>query len=179
MKQTGIGCARNGALLVFALAGTGVAHGQDAAAVATAGLAPAETWPTVSDRQLDGMRGGFDLGHGLLASFGIDRLVYVNGNLASSISVNVPDIARITPAQASALAAAVGTVNVVQNGPGNSFDPATLDHAMAATVIQNSLDAQHIRSLTTINAAVNTLDEFRSINFSNSLQSALVRSLGH
>ena len=46
-------------------------------------------------------------------------------------------------------------------------------------MIQNSLDAQNIQSLTTISTAVNTLDEFRSINFSSSLQAALVRSLGH
>ena len=188
MKQTCIGRAWKGVLPVFALAGMGVVHGQGAVPAAQAGttpaqtgiaIAPSEVWQAVSNRRLDAMRGGFDLGQGLQASFGIERLVYVNGNLATRISVNIPDIARMTPAQAGALATAVGTVNVIRNGPGNSFDPAVLNHATAATVIQNSLDAQHIQSLTTISTSVNNLDAFRSINFSNSLQSALVRSLGH
>lgn len=181
MAPTRIGYSRSWPLLILVLAGMGAVHGQEApgAAPASVPIAPTEAWQAVSDRRLDAMRGGFDLGNGLQASFGIERQVYVDGSLASSLSVNIPDIARMTPGQASALAAAVGAVNVVQNGPGNTFDPAMLDHAVAATVIQNSLDAQNIQSLTTISTAVNTLDEFRSINFSSSLQAALVRSLGH
>jgi hypothetical protein len=137
-------------------------------------------WPAaVSEHRLDAVRGGFDFGHGLLASFGIERAVYINGNLVTSSSVQVPDIGRMTPDQATALAAATGTVNVIQNGAGNSVDTSAFNQVTAATVIQNSLDNQDIRSLTTINAAVNSQVAFRSLNLQQSLQAGLIGSLGH
>lgn len=148
--------------------------------MAIGGMHGAGVWPVaVNDRRLDATRGGFDLGNGLLASFGIERAVYVNGNLVSSTSVNIPDIGRITPDQASALAAATGTVNIIQNGANNTVDPATFNHATAATVIQNSLDNQDIRSLTTINTAVNSQNMLRSLGLQESLQAGLIGSLGH
>jgi hypothetical protein len=142
-------------------------------------MAPAY-WPAaVSEHRLDAVRGGFDFGGGLLASFGIERAVYINGNLVASNSVQVPDIGRMTPDQAAALAAATGTVNVIQNGAGNSVDTSAFNQVTAATVIQNSLDHQDIRSLTTINAAVNSQLAFRSLNLQQSLQAGLIGSLGH
>ncbi len=165
-------CLRALASLPFAAS---VAHAQDSP-MATQ---PAH-WPTaVSDRQLDDTRGGFDFGNGLLVSFGIDRVVYINGSLVSSTSAYVPDVGRTTPDQAGALAAATGTVSIVQNGAGNSVDPATFDRATAATVIQNSLDNQDIRSLTTINVAVNSQAAFRNLGLQEALQTGLIGSLGH
>lgn len=133
----------------------------------------------VSNRRLDGMRGGFDAGPSLQASFGIQRAVYINGNLVTSTSVNIPNIGQINAAQASALAAVTNTVNVIQNGTGNSFDPAPLTHATGATVIQNTLNNQNIQTLTTVSAAVNSLDAFKNMNLQNTLQSALTGSIGH
>lgn len=140
---------------------------------------PLSAWPVVSNSQLDAVRGGFDIGRGLLASFGLQRLVYINGNLVSSTSVDIPNIGQMTSDQASALAAAIGTVNVIQNGAGNRFDPSTLNHTIAATVIQNSLNNQELQSLTTINATVDSLNIFRNLNLQGSLQAGLVGSLGH
>jgi hypothetical protein len=37
-------------------------------------------WITASDRTLDKMRGGFDLGAGLMVSFGISRAVYITAS---------------------------------------------------------------------------------------------------
>jgi hypothetical protein len=85
----------------------------------------------------------------------------------------------MTPDQASALAATTGTVNVIQNGANNAVDPATFDRATAATVIQNSLDNQDIRSLTTINTTVNSQNILRSLGLQESLQAGLIGSLGH
>lgn len=150
----------------------GVAHAQEPP------MAPAH-WPAaVSEHRLDAVRGGFDFGRGLLASFGIERAVYINGNLVASSSVRIPDVAHVTPAQADALAAAVGTVNVIQIGPGNSFDPAALRQTGGATVIQNTLDNQNIQSLTTLDASVNNLNLFHSLNLQDSLQTGLVHSRG-
>ncbi|WP_233172115.1 hypothetical protein [Dyella sp. ASV21] len=138
------------------------------------------SWAPVSEQALDETRGGFDLGNGLIASFGIDRAVYVNGNLVTSISVNVPDIAHMTAVQASALASALNTVSVTQIGPNNTFDPSSLGSKVAAaTVIQNTLNNQNIQSTTTLNTSVNTLNAFRQMNFQDALQAAQLQSLGH
>jgi hypothetical protein len=149
------------------------------AAIARSGVVTADGWGVaVSNSRLDAMRGGFDTGSGLQISFGIDRAVYVNGNLVTSTSVNIPDVGQMTAAQASALAAVTNTVNVIQNGPGNTFSPSSLTQATAATVIQNSLNNQNIQALTTLNASVNTLDAFKTMNLQSTLQSALISSLG-
>lgn len=137
-------------------------------------------WPTAAgDHRLDAIRGGFDIGSGLLASFGIERAVYINGNLVSRTSVHIPDVGRMTPDLATALAAATGTVSVVQNGAGNSADMSAINQVTAATVIQNSLDNQDIRSLTMINVGLNGQADFRSLNLQQSLQAGLIGSLGH
>lgn len=146
---------------------------------AAAGVVHTAAWKPVSDEQLDATRGGFNFGNGLLASFGIERVVYINGNLVAQTSVSIPNIANMTVAQASALAAATGNVSVVQNGAGNTLAPTTLNGATAAMVIQNSLNNQDIKSLTTINASVNNLGQFSSSRLAQSLQSALIGSLGH
>ncbi|WP_343851171.1 hypothetical protein [Rhodanobacter soli] len=151
-----------------------------AASLAHAQEPPMAHWPAaVSGHCLDAVRGGFDFGNGLLASFGIERAVYINGNLVTSNSVQVPDIGRMTPDQATALAAATGTVNVIRNGAGNSVDTSAFNQMTAATVIQNSLDNQDIRSLTMINVGVNSQIAFRSLNLQQSLQAGLIGSLGH
>ena len=136
-------------------------------------------WQAVSDQRLEQMRGGFDLGSGIVASLGIDRAVYVNGNLVTSTSVNIPDISRIDSAQATALAAVMNSVNLVQIGPGNSVDPSTLSQARGATIIQNTLNNQQIQALTTLNVSTNSLNLFRAMGLQDSLQSALIGSQGH
>lgn len=129
-------------------------------------------WTPVSDARLDATRGGFDWGGGLVASLGIDRVVYVNGTLVTSLHLQVPDIARVNAAQASALSSAMNSAAVVQNGPGNSADPAALGRSMATTVLQNTLDNQRIAAQTTLNVSVNTLSAFRGLNLQQSLQAA-------
>jgi hypothetical protein len=143
------------------------------------GVITADLGVAVSNSRLDGMRGGFETDSGLQISFGIQRAIYVNGNLVTSNSVNIPDVGQMTAAQATALAAVANAVNVVQLGPGNSFDPTALTHATAATVVQNSLNNQNIQTLTTLSTAVNTLDAFKNMNLQNTLQSALTGSIGH
>ncbi|MGC1550970.1 MAG: hypothetical protein WA777_20795 [Rhodanobacter sp.] len=174
-------------------------------------------WAPVSNAKLDGVRGGFDLGNGLMASLGIQQVTYINGNLVISNNITIPNVANITSQQATALATVLNTVNVVQNGPGNTFDTSSSGQNMAAvtgqssaattaqsnaasteqstaaaqivaasmgqniaaaTVIQNTLNNQAIRSLTTLNISVNTLDALRSMNLQSTLQSAQFLSPG-
>jgi hypothetical protein len=133
----------------------------------------------VSTEKLDAVRGGFDLGDGLQVSFGIERAVYINGALVTYASVNIPDVAHITTQQAMSLASVLSTVNVVQNGPGNTFNPTSMGQTAAATVIQNTLNNQAIQNLTTLNVAVNTLDALRSQGLQQALQAVQVQALGH
>ncbi|MBM7131702.1 hypothetical protein [Dyella mobilis] len=154
-------------------AGAAAAHAQSIPAQKVAGLG----FPVANER-LDAVRGGFDLGEGLEASLGIERAVYVDGNLVTYASVNIPDLAHVTTQQAMALASALSTVNV-QVGPGNTFDPSSMGSTTAATVIQNTLNNQTIRNLTTLNVAVNTLGTFRDQGLQQALQAAQVQALGH
>jgi hypothetical protein len=148
-----------------------MAHAQTAQRVAGLGF-------PVPNTRLDTVRGGFDLGDGIEASLGIERAVYVDGNLVTYASVSIPDIAHITTQQAMALASALSTVNV-QNGPGNTFDPSSMGNATATTVIQNTLNNQTIRNLTTLNVGVNTLNAFREEGMQQALQAAQIQALGH
>lgn len=151
------------------------------AAFAADGVRPdsIRDWQAVSDQRLEQMRGGFDLGGGIVASLGIDRAVYVNGSLVTNTSINIPDISHINSAQATALAAVMNSVNLVQIGPGNSVDPSTLSQARGATIIQNTLNNQQIQALTTLNVSTNSLNLFRAMGLQDSLQSALIGSQGH
>ena len=72
----------------FALAAAGHAY---AAGMDSMDTNPVHAWHAVSEDKLDDMRGGFDVPAlaGLHISFGIDRAVYVNGDLVASASVTV------------------------------------------------------------------------------------------
>lgn len=151
-----------------------------AAATASARIDAVSAWTPVSEQALDDTRGGFDIGNGLMASFGIDRAVYVNGSLVTSTSFNVPDIAHMTASQAAAMSAALNSVSVTQVGPNNTFDPSSLgSKVQAATVVQNTLNNQNIQTITTLNTSVNTLNVFHQMNFQDALQAAQLQSLGH
>ncbi|ALD92226.1 flagellin [Cupriavidus gilardii CR3] len=223
----------------------------DAIAAARSGMAG---WTPVASARLEELRGGFETA-GLQVSFGIERAVYINGNLVVSTSLVIPDVSRITSEQAGRLAAALqsaanagsvaanalgqagqgtstpgsgsasssasagqpgtatstpgtatvaapspapssgaptmpapaviatatgsvttnGLLNLIQNGPGNSFNAGALA-GTPATVIQNSLNNQSIQSLLTIDAGVNTLQAFRAGVAGAALNSALQRA---
>ena len=128
------------------------------------------TTVAASDGTLDEVRGGFDIPTNLEASLTLERSAYVNGELVVSRSVRIPDIVHMTEEQAAALAVATGTL-VIQNGPNNTFNVSDL--GAASTVIQNTLNDQHLVTLTTLSVEVNTLGSFRELNFQNGMQDAL------
>lgn len=151
---------------------TGNAEPAAAASSSLFDVAPA------SDSVLAAARGGYDLGNGLLVSFGISRLVYVNGGLAASININIPDLSHMNPEQANALASLLNGITLIRNGPGNFADPAAFNGAVGAIVIQNTLDNQRIQALTTFDAHVKDLGMFNALNLGNTLQSVLINSRG-
>lgn len=127
------------------------------------------SWVAVDPALLDEMRGGFSTADGTLLSFGIERAVYVNGELMATTRVQIPDIARMTAEQANDLARFNDGV-VVQVGDANTFEPVG---GLNGLVIQNSLDGQDIRALTTVNVGVDTLAAFQDLNDAATLHTAL------
>ncbi|WP_062351056.1 hypothetical protein [Pseudoxanthomonas mexicana] len=131
-------------------------------------------WQPVDPARLAQMRGGFQMPSGMMLSFGIERVVFLNGELTARIAVQIPDVARITPEQAQALAD-FNRGLVVQVGDGNRFDPPS---AAGGLVIQNTLDDQDIRTLTRIDVGVDTLGAYQNLNASGTLTDALIRAPG-
>ncbi|WP_124615203.1 hypothetical protein [Burkholderia sp. Bp9143] len=196
MRSANVRLAGIAAMACGALASTGAVAMQDGPPAATGecaaqanGDAPALTsddaqderdWPAggalaLSDARLDAMRGGFDMPDGLKVSFGVSRVAFVNGNLVASTSFNIPDVSRITAQQAQALAAANAGA-LLQVGPGNAAQPGALP-ALTGAVIQNTLNNQHLQTLTTINTTVNTLSSFKNLNVMSTIGNALTGAL--
>jgi hypothetical protein len=132
-------------------------------------------WEAVSDRTLDGLRGGFDVGGGLLVSFGITRAVYINGDLVAQTTLNFGRLSELTPAQAAQLNQQMTALNLVQTGPGNSVAPGVLSTG-GGTIIQNTLNNQHIVNQTVIDARSNAMGMIKNLNIQNTLNDALTRS---
>lgn len=130
-------------------------------------------WVAMPPERLDDLRGGFVMPSGLLMSFGIERAVYIDGQLVATTNFSVPDIARITADEATALAGMQDTM-LVQVGEGNTFAP----NGIGGIVIQNTLDNLDIRALTTISVASSTLGLFQDMNANAALQNALIHAPG-
>ncbi len=131
-------------------------------------------WTPIDPARLDTMRGGFQLPSGAMLSFGIERMVFINGELAASTSVRVADLSRLTAEEARAL----GEFNrgiVIQRGDGNRFEPVRLP---GGVVIQNTLDNQNITTITRLQVDSHVLGGFQGLNAGGALQDALMGSAG-
>ena len=104
-------------------------------------------WKPVAQARLEESRGGFDAA-GLQVGFGIDRAVFVNGALAVSTSITIPDISSITAAQATQLAQALGQVTVAVTAA-NSAASAAVAAAQAAAAAAQGAAGQAAQSATT------------------------------
>jgi hypothetical protein len=136
-------------------------------------------WLAASNHTLDQLRGGFDFGAGLVVSFGISRTVYINDQLVTSTTFQLSDITKLTPTQASALSQQLSTQGqVVQNGPGNTVDPAAITVPLA-TYIQNTLSNQAIRTQTVIQASTNGLSTLRNLNLQATINDAVANAIGN
>ncbi|WP_367065748.1 hypothetical protein [Oryzisolibacter sp. LB2S] len=80
-----------------------------------------QTWLTVPDSTLAQMRGGFALDTGLLVTLGISRTLYINGALITESTLNLGQLSQLTTAQAAQIGQQLLSLNLVQNGPGNTF----------------------------------------------------------
>lgn len=146
----------------------------DAASPDSAADALGSEWVPVDPALLAEMRGGMQLPSGLSLSFGIDRLVYVNGDLVASTHLHIADIAQMTREDVAALVA-LNQGTVIQIGSGNVITPG---QAANGLVIQNTLDNQDIRALTSLQVGVDTLGMLQEINSYDALHNALIASPG-
>ena len=127
----------------------------------------------VSEKVLDRMRGGFQSDpNGPMMSFGIQRSVYINGQLVSSTVLTIPNLLQLTNNPSNAF-------TLVQNGGGNAMTthPSLLPPLM--TVIQNSLDHQTIQNQTVINATVAALSLNRALALGNAVTQANLNAIHH
>ena len=147
---------------------------REPADIVTPASALGAEWVAIGTERLERMRGGFVLPSGLAISFGIERVVYVNGELVATARLSIPDITKMTPVQAQGLAE-MRQGMLVQVGDGNAFVPSG---AINGVVIQNSLDNQDIRTLTTLDVGVGTLGMFKALNSQAALQDALQSAVG-
>jgi len=136
-----------------------------------------EVWMAVSDNKLDDLRGGFDLGSGLLVNFGITRAVYVNGDLVTQTTLDFGNLTSLSPAQAAQLNAQLRTLNLVQTGPGNMVDPAVAV-GPGGTIVQNTLNDQRIANQTIINASSNAMSTIKGLNSMATITEGVSRGLG-
>lgn len=138
---------------------------------------------------LDAMRGGFDAPSGLKMSFGIERAVFINGELLATQTINLSnptDLAGATGAglggvsvsasagiQSAAVVTNVGGTLVIQNGARNV---ANLPEVRAALplVVQNSLDNQSISTVTKVTATVPAASILQGILQSRRLNDAVI-----
>lgn len=132
----------------------------------------------IEDTTLEELRGGYAVPGGLELSFGIERVVYINGELASTTTLNIADLSQYIGGAVAAAGLPVGaSLAVIQNGPNNTFDASALASGAFATVIQNTLNDQKIQTITTINAQANSLQMLQASRFGESLRNAVNASL--
>ena len=135
-------------------------------------------WTPAPAAVLESLRGGFTGADGLKVSLGIERVVSVNGSLVSRTELRIADVGRLDPDQARQAGAALAHVTLIQNGSANGAAPAFAPETLGATIIQNSLNNQHIESRTLINASVNSASLLGTIHFGGSLSDAIARATG-
>lgn len=134
------------------------------------------TQAALPDARLDEVRGGFDIGDGLLASLSLKRTVLVNGEAVVQNSVTIPDLAHVTADQATALSNAL-RATVVTNGIGGvSTD---MGASSGALVIQNSLNNQAISATTSIDASVNAARMLQNLRLAEAVQDATIQFRGN
>lgn len=135
-------------------------------------------WVAVPASALNSARGGFTTPSGLALSLGVERLVSINGQVVSRTSFHVPDVARLSVEQAQQTSATLSAIKLIQNGSDNMVHAALTHQGLGGTVIQNTLDGQHIQSQTVINASANSIGLLNSLNFQGSLGEAIARAAG-
>lgn len=142
--------------------------------------APLKSSLALDNTALDEIRGGFEVpDSNLKFSFGIERAVFINGELVARTVLNVKDLQMAAGAGVASQMSSAGSaeaLSVIQSGTGNNYAP-QVGSNVAGTVIQNTLNNQKIQNVTTINAAVNSAQLLRSMSVQSAVQNGIINSL--
>jgi hypothetical protein len=100
----------------------------------------------VAPAVLSTMRGGVDTGHDYSFAIGITRTTSINGIEQFSSAMYVNELGNVTGTGTPTHTLQLGEPLIVQTGPGNFVDAATLSNMNLSnsTIIQNTLDNQTI-----------------------------------
>ena len=127
----------------------------------------------ISDQQLNAYRGGFFNG-GLMLSLGIERVLYINGQLTTTMALNPTLPANIdSSAGARASTPLSSHSSVLSQGSNGQVQVMTNLNFSAPLSVQNHLPHQTIGIVTVINAATNTASLLKTLNFSSTLRDAI------
>lgn len=134
-------------------------------------------WKVADDREIADTRGGIVSGNGLEFALGIEKLIYIDGILEATNTLNivkdVNGVPQLAPGQLLP-----NMMTLVQKGPGNTFDldPANLPSGFF-TVIQNSENNRTIANIDKITATISVLPLLRAINQEAVLNQGLIKTL--
>lgn len=110
----------------------------------------------LSTEELDSARGGLMLPSGLEVMFGLERSVFVNGQLEAFTTLN----AAFSSGELTALDLQRSASNTIQIGENNILSPVTMESMQGGfgSIIQNSADQQLIQNITAIDIIVRNID---------------------
>ena len=127
------------------------------AAASVQAASPFTPSAAVAPGVLDGCRGGFTTGSGLVVSLGVERIVTVDGQVAARSELQLGDLGR-----PDAGAHVAGQLAQLTNG----------------TLVQNSLNDRTIGTTTIIHASVDTGGLMQAMHFQTTLANALNAAAG-
>jgi len=143
-----------------------------------------EIWMAVSDRKLEKMRGGFDVGGGLVVSVGLSLATTINGELVARTHIPSTQLTQLSTGQAELLRERLNSITLVQSGLGNQWGEhrsgngngtsvTQIPASGFGTVIQNTLNDQHIQHATIIDISSNASALLQSLSWQNTLRETL------
>ncbi len=130
---------------------------------------------SIAGELLEDMRGGMLTEHGMSVNVGLQREVYVNGELVSTTTLTFNELTRLLSGAAPHTEVGGDAGLLVQTGAGNA-QVMPLAAGSLATVIQNTMDNQVIRGVTQINADVTNMELLRGMTVTSSAMEMLGRS---
>ena len=141
----------------------------------TAAITPTDLLATmpVSDQQLNTYRGGF-FNSGLMLSLGIERVLYINGQLTTAMALNSTLPASIDSSTRSDVSTSLSSQTAaLPQGSNGPVHVTTNLNFSAPLYVQNTLPHQTIGIVTVINATTNTASLLKTLNFSSTLRDAI------
>lgn len=135
---------------------------------------------TVSNLELDAMRGGFVTASGLQFSMGITKAVLVGGVLQTFSELNIPNMAKPTSVSSAfvrnsdvSMLIQQGSQRVISHANGSTL----VQNTGNGTLVQNSANQKVIQNITTLNMTTNSASMFRNLNIMTNIKHQFIDML--